>query len=200
MKLLTLLALAALMSCSGDPKKQLIQDHSETVGGVKTDLSFKLLELKPIMAFTNMDSMRILHENTLTDPFDSSKNLIDTMYHMYSNLVPIWQHRINECDSMMNIKRYASVRALAQIRYGDVKRKAEGHLADSQEKVEKYKPIKAKYDHYKEMGDKVLGQVYEATYTIKNPMLNNAKQTITKQYLFSVDETQILGTIPMEEK
>jgi hypothetical protein len=45
---------------------------------------------------------------------------------------------------------------------------------------------------YTDKPDEILATQYKATYTIQNPLLNNAEQTLTKHYYFNPESTKIL--------
>lgn len=64
----------------------------------------------------------------------------------------------------------------------------------------RYEPIKAAVQASERQGayagnpDQVLANKYLVTYTIKNPILGNAEQTITKYYYINSEGTKILAT------
>ena len=48
------------------------------------------------------------------------------------------------------------------------------------------------------MNNAKLSDVYQATYTIKNPLLNNVEQTITKNYYTNKEGTKIITSTDVE--
>lgn len=50
-------------------------------------------------------------------------------------------------------------------------------------------------NYLKSNNDSIIGNIWKCTYKIVNPMLNNARQEITKLYFFNDDNSKIISSI-----
>jgi hypothetical protein len=167
-----------LFSCSPSKVEKLISDYEQTIGNTKTDLSLKIQELKEIGKITGKDS---------SDFYKSKIDSFKTLMYPHSNI-----------DTISSFKIYIDASKLANDwkrlneEYPDYKYLKKAELWNDF-KTE-FKSFDLKFSEYKEKNDSVLAIKYNCTYTIKNPLLNNAKQTISKTYYVSKDLNKILKT------
>ena len=186
-----LIIAVSILSCS-DPKNQIITDFEQDMGdNASIDLNLDVNSIEYVRQFTSVDSMRIIHESLLSDEFDPSINWIDSMFLMYSKSLESIDQDVMFYDSMMAVRDNPEIKAI----YLDGKIKVLDDRLEVMEGKSKYEIAKIRYDHYASQPEKELGKIYDVQYTIINPMLNNAKQTINKTYLFSLDDTEIVSVL-----
>lgn len=179
-------ALVLLMcSCSNTPQEQAILDYEQTILGTKTDLSMKIVSLEKVKDLTAEDSVRLYLDSRIEGNlsiedvekqmlrYDSLAAFTDSMKTHYAELMqaeyakPPLKQNYDKIDIYIEAKYQYSLKAS----------EAEGEAMLRRAIVEKANKIKAKTG--------VLATLYKCTYTIKNPMLNNVKQELTKTYVFS---------------
>jgi hypothetical protein len=61
-------------------------------------------------------------------------------------------------------------------------------------------PVYKKVQHWDSLGNQKIGDLYQATYKINNPLLNGAEQELTKQYLIAPDKSEILARLNLEKE
>lgn len=186
-----LIIAVSILACS-DPKNQIITDFEQDMGdNASIDLNLDVNSIEYVRQFTAVDSMRIIHESLLSDEFDPSINWIDSMFLMYRKSLESIDQDVMFYDSMMAVRDNPEIKAI----YLEGKIKVLDDRLEVMEGKNKYEIAKIRYDHYASQPEKELGKIYDVQYTIINPMLNNAKQTINKTYLFSLDDTEILSVL-----
>jgi hypothetical protein len=179
-KLLLTSAIATLLiSCGYNQQEQMLYDYEndgfkELLKADIKDIGFKIKEIKKVGEITANDSMQVQKEklhNIFYNggvTYNKDKDTLSFDYVINSN------KRIAEAyqkTMLMNIQNDESY-----LNYD---------LENKQNKaIEKYvyaEGAKKRYEKYKAMNNAKLADVYQATYTIKNPLLN-VEQTITKTY------------------
>lgn len=179
-KLLLTSAIATLLiSCGYNQQEQMLYDYEndgfkELLKADIKDIGFKIKEIKKVGEITANDSMQVQKEklhNIFYNggvTYNKDKDTLSFDYVINSN------KRISEAyqkTMLMNIQNDESY-----LNY-DLENK-------QNEAIEKYvyaEGAKKRYEKYKAMNNAKLADVYQATYTIKNPLLN-VEQTITKTY------------------
>tara|TARA_R110000868_G_scaffold76573_3_gene220128 strand:- start:9590 stop:10192 length:603 start_codon:yes stop_codon:yes gene_type:complete len=189
---LPLFAIFMLASCQSDQEK-LILNHEQTLGETKIDLSMSVEELEFVGTITGSDSINIL----ITDAFGSpiTTDSIQRMVTMLDSTMADWASYGVKYDSLFyseSSKSYADM----NMELIDIYTKARIDAEKGRLKVEllllEVSNVQTKVNNYGSTPDKVLGNKWSCVYTIKNPLLGNAEQTITKTYVFSPDNKSIL--------
>lgn len=183
MKKITLsIMLAILMLACGQSKiETLIADHEQNFGGTITDLSFKAKEVKLIGSWSTLDSAAV---------YASRIDSIKAIYFKGENIDSISSYSaLDEIDSMAVTYRrmYES--------FGDIM-----YLKHERQWVQNKMNFLNLMENHNQFHsvDTPLYNIYECTYTIKNPFLNNAVQTITNKYFITPDESKIVGKESIE--
>ncbi len=175
MKKLSLIVIASLffiIGCSDSMIEKAILSHEQFINGVQTDLNMNILSLQHSNSITVNDSLLCLNNN-----------LYKIMYH---DKIPPKDSLCSFNDAVeilsMLAKRVTILNndnLLAQI-------EADSAADNWNEQLTEVLNLKTKYDYYiTQNSDSILVDEYRCTYTIINPFLNNAKQTITKSFYFS---------------
>lgn len=164
-----------LLSCTPSKIEKLISDYEQTIGNTKTDLSLKIHELKEVQKITGKDSsnffkakvdstIKILSGDKIKT-FKSINGTLDTLVNSYTHIL--------EMD-------YSDFYAEKLKYWSEIRTKL---------RINNLKAFK-----YEIVNDSILAIKYNCTYTIKNPILNNAKQTISKSYYVSKNLSKVLKT------
>jgi len=178
-KIFTLLVLLGVVGCTPGPESivKLISDHEQTLENTKIDLSLEIQELNKTGYILNRDSL-----NYYNSKLDSIKRIIDNRLHKKLTDYSVTEKVIDsvkEYYSILNAKTFSKssldsflvwshrgmIMSIYQIKSGQF------------------------FDD-----DSIYVNKWLCTYSIKNPFLNNVKQTITKTYLIYPDESGILKT------
>lgn len=191
MRQLTILLLSLLLfSCSQSPIEKLVSDYEQNIDGTITDLNLKIKEVKDIGFVTAIDSAKFYEEKFKVESkgmIDATEVYIETLnkeIDQYKKAINDPVLSIMKSDYKKSLKEYQEklkkeTKTLAQYRNGDFS----GTI---------YKDLQVKAANFKKLGDKKLVIFYECTYSIKNPFLNNAKQTLTKIYHIDSNLTNII--------
>lgn len=160
-------------------QKQLISDREQTIGGTKTDLSLKIKSLKKVKTITAKDSCDYMmkgYEKWNLDSINTEINRSKDMYKLYSDSAAMVDAgTIDLKDSYFHIhKEYYN--NMSGIYYSNV-------------------TLLERAKEYYENPSKTLANIWNCTYTIKNPFLNNIEQELTKQYLFNADNSYIIDDL-----
>jgi len=164
-----------MVACAPSKVEKLISDYEQTNGSTKTDLSLKIQELKEIGKVTGADSAMfyqakvdsVLKKLSGKDlkSFNIINQYLDTIVDSYTHIC-----ELNYTEFYAEkLKYYSETRS---------------NLRINNLEALKYGIIK----------DSVFAVRFDCTYTIKNPVLNNVKQTIKKTYYISSDLSKIIST------
>lgn len=173
--IILIIVLFVIVSCTPSKVEKLISDYEQTIGGTKTELSFKIQELKEVGKITGKDSAMFYQAKVDSlvmqlsgkdlKSFESINQTIDTLIYSYTrickmNYTEFYGKKLNYWTE---IKSNLQINNLESLKYEILK-------------------------------DSVLAVKFDCTYTIKNPFLNNVKQTIEKTYYISTDLNKIIST------
>lgn len=181
LSILILFSIVAI-SCSSANKEKLIKDYEQTIDShTKIDLSLKVKELNLINKVTVEDSIKIFLNQFKARFRDCPQNIRDLL---------------SQCKKELN----GGEKALDSMKIKVAKLKMEGEgYQYLQNVIDKYEPsinlmIKARdfLDKNIDYPSKTIGNKWKCVYTIINPMLNNAKQEITRIYIFNEDNSKII--------
>jgi len=169
-----------LCSCSLSEEEQLVLDYEQTTGNTMTDLNLKFKNFKKVGEFTNQNQADSifhkledignefrkevmlelsktetkLNKNKLEYKYEtnsSSKKSIKSIIETDEKIVTLCQRIIQDIDN----KDFKNINSRTQQLY-------------------------LEYEMCLSNKDSVIAEVYNVTYSIINPILNNAKQTISK--------------------
>ncbi len=160
-----------LYSCTSSPEDKAIGDFVQTIGDTKTDMKFKLLSKETTQEIKASDSINFWKEKfKLTD----SKALLDTI-----------KVRFNEREEL--IKKWEA--------------EGEGIGSYAKEKLHEFKQARPIFqslipsmESYISDESKVICQKIKCTYSIENPLLNNAKQELTRNFYYSVAKKKVYSS------
>lgn len=164
---------ASLLACGPSKVESLIAEYEQNVGGIKTDLDFKMKELKLVGEWSTSDSARV---------YISKIDSLKVIYYPKADIDTITNEKtLADIDSLI-----ASFRRTYK-EYNDMPSLRK--QIEWQKKRDEFFLLMLQADKHN-IADSVLYNIYECTYTIKNPFLN-AVQTITNQYFLTLDESRI---------
>jgi hypothetical protein len=176
------IVLILVTSCSPTKEEKIIMDFEQNIGGTKTDLSMKIKSLEPAGVVKAADSVLIYDEKI--------KNGTERMITFYKNRLSQSLSSIQTYTLLKDKEEVARLKRLMQSDTLSIKNFENGEI----EKTE-YADWYATNKIYKANPDSVLLTKYKCTYTIKNPLLNNVEQELTKLYYISNS-----GKIVLSEK
>ncbi|WP_373521067.1 hypothetical protein, partial [Aquiflexum sp.] len=78
--------------------------------------------------------------------------------------------------------------------------KAINEKVSYKETLSKIERIENRYNEFSKNPDTILSTKYKASYSIKNPLLSNAKQTFNKVFYTNIDQTEFIKEETLEEK
>lgn len=192
-----------LASCSNSKEKNLIADYEQTIEDTKIDLNLKVISIEKKGDVFAKDSLEILK-----DYFEKEKQKKITFIEE-----TIQEYKIQIDSLVQNISEYEEIIELAKFskqldfRYYSNKldydkeelKFANENLAIYLEAIESYRStfLESTFksiNMFEKNPDSLLFSKHLVTYSIINPMLNNAKQEITKIYHINESKTKIVGT------
>ena len=171
---LTIMCLV-FMSCGQNKIEKLISDYEQTIGGVKTDLNLKVKELSLSGILTAKDSLSLY------------KNELDSLKASYYPKAKL--DTISDEFVLNAIAKLAADFGRLKDETGDsyYYKKAKDW---SKNKVE-FESLIGKIDNLNNP-DSVIFNVYDCMYTINNPFLGGAEQTIKAKYYLLPDDSKII--------
>lgn len=176
-----------LLSCN-NKQHDLIKDFEQTVDGVKTDMSMKILQLDNVGVLTYKDSLLFYCDNPLECELDSiitSINYTESYIADFKNKGLLYKDSLEKelnkkTPISYEIEYYRSLYELYS---------KEDALTSHLE----YLALLYKIKTYAESPETAIGNIWYCKYSIINPFLNNAKQEISKKYLFNSDNSKIIS-------
>jgi len=182
-QLVFLLLVVAIAACKPDPVSQLVADYEQTLFDTKVDFGFKMKEQKLIKEHTAQDSILIYEELKS----DARQDRIDNL-----------EEFITDMQSEIQTSEFPEVVEAYKVKVEEYRAEIDDYKSGAQENY-LMKALQKEIDRLKQIENPLFGYIYECTYTVKNPFLNNATQEITNQYLINPDKTLILKKIDKEE-
>jgi hypothetical protein len=196
-----------LASCSNSKEKNLIADFEQTIEDTKIDLNLKVISIEKKGDVFAKDSLEILK-----DYFEKEKQKKITFIEE-----TIQEYKIQIDSLVQNISEYEEIIELAKfskqfdLRYysnkldsdKEVLKFANENLAIYLEAIESYRttcegtflePTFKSIKMFEKNPDSLLFSKHLVTYSIINPIPNNAKQEITKIYHINESKTKVVGT------
>ena len=178
-----------LLSCTSKQAEE-IGKFEQTSGNTFTDLSFKVVKLKKVKTITANDSLDFYFRNdnktynldSLELDLKKNTDYLNDMQNKYNAYI--------DSFNVENNKRKPNIVALDYYR----------NMAEMSSPVN-FLDVKINVDIlnqskiYFANPDSVLGNLWECTYSIKNPLIDDAKQELTNQYFFSPDNNTLLSKV-----
>jgi len=171
-----LVGLVLFISCSSDPREQIISDYEQTTGDTKTDLSLRVIRIINLGSVTANDSLSILEPEFIRKRDEKIESIKESIIQdmkdkkEFPSIAYIYDTTINISNRFL--KLYST--------------NCKGTFLEDQ-----YNRIQ----EFKKDTSKIIYNKAKVTYSIKNPMMNYAKQEITKIYMFSSNNDSIIGVI-----
>ena len=174
-------------SCTRDPRESVIAAYEQTTGDTKTDLSLKVLEIIDLGYVIAQDSLDILMPEFIEkrdkniETLKQSIKRDEEQIQDYKNsgkkyglsnksMIEMYENLIEISRNLINIYQTDCKGSFLEWHYNRI-------------------------SELKKDTSRVLFNKTKVSYSIKNPLLNYAKQEITKTYMFTPDNDSILGVI-----
>lgn len=191
MKKLLLIGLSiTIFSCGKSKEEELIASHVQKIGETKTDLSFKMISLDKVKDITAKDSLEILQSHFNEKKTGKLEELRGNV-ELYEEYIKKYKTKLEE-ENKSNTSIVEMYQEFITEYEADVKR--------NKEFIEKYEgdckgtflePVLSSINEYKEKEQEILATKFDAVYSIKNPLLNDAKQEINKEFIVNAERTKI---------
>ena len=211
MKKITLLLLGAtiMVSCGKNKGEQMLYDYQQkNVSALNfdlKDLDFKIQKVEKLADITAKDSMEHLKfefaEYWTKDP---EQSLVDTLSFDYvKNVV---NKSIVHQDTLQKLYQEAVLTAIKIDDYSyelESKRKRDkaiDEMYDYKETLSKIEKIENRYNELSKNPESILSTKYKASYSLKNPMLGNTKQTFDKVFYTNTAQTEFVKEESTDEK
>ncbi len=194
--ILTSVIATLLVSCGYNQQEQMLYDYinngiKRTLKTEAKNVGFKIKEMKKIKEITANDSMQVQKEKLYDIFYDGGVTYNKDKDTLSFDFVISSNNKISEAYQKMILSNIES--GDSYLNY-DLKNKRNKAI----EKSVYAEGAKKRYEKYKAMNNAKLSDVYQATYTIKNPLLNNVEQTITKNYYTNKEGTKIITSTDVE--
>jgi hypothetical protein len=183
-KLITyfLFSTVLLLGCSLSNKEKLIKEYEETFDGkTKIDLSFKVKDTQFIGAITGKDSLNYFVK-IFKERFSDSPETPEEILKQLKIELPKSEKSLDDINKAIDKDKNSGDDYQTLQNWLDKYEPTVLFMRKAHDGIEKYISIKGK----------ILANKWQCTYTIKNPILNNAKQEITNQYIFNTENSKIL--------
>lgn len=199
--ILTSVIATLLISCGYNRQEQMLYDYvndgtQKVINAEAKNLGFKVKEIKKIKEITSNDSLSIL-ENRLSDV---KKELLPEIKESLVTARHLKETTENNLKEAMKFSTQEAKDFVVQL---------QATLEDTDKKIEEYQKLEKAYDsdfagteyeeaykriqEYKTLNNAKLSDVYKASYTIKNPILGNIEQTVTKIYYTNREGTKFIS-------
>lgn len=167
-----------MSSCADDPVKLLVIEHIQTLDeNTKIDLNVKISQLQCIDTVRKLDSAAFYKAE-----IDRRKAL----YFGSDNVDTITAADVEKGIEDI-IQGYEQLYELSGD-YRDLR-----SIRENTNELDDYKKLENTYHIFEIDGNDILYYIYECHYTINNPILNNAKQSITKKYIIDPEKTNVIN-------
>ncbi|MCD8401251.1 hypothetical protein G1K66_12675 [Tenacibaculum finnmarkense] len=203
MKKITLLLIGAtfMISCGKNKEEQMLYDYQQK--NVKAlnfdlkDLDFKIKKIEKITDVTASDSLKILKKDLAKYwKKNTEESVIDTLSFKYvKNII---NENISYQDTLYNSYQELVLSAirrndyLYKLKYKKQRNNAMKNRVSYQKTLGEVESIEKYYNQISEKPDSILSSKYKASYTHKNPMLGNTKQTFEKVFYTNSAQTKFI--------
>ena len=174
--IITIAALANLCSCTPEPsaEEKAIAAYTQTLDkNTRIDLGFKMLKAENVGTITSRDSIQYYLKQLGVNDTTNPKGMLDTLKLRFKERQTIIDENKGKIETM-NMTTLNLYEKLVK------------------EHPVFFMSIKGLERHV-ENPDKVLAEKIRCEYQIKNPMLNNAEQTLTRVFYFDPYSKTVIG-------
>nr|WP_314561861.1 hypothetical protein [uncultured Capnocytophaga sp.] len=199
--ILTSVITTLIISCGYNHQEQMLYDYvnngtQKVINTEAKNIGFKVKEIKKIKEITSNDSLSILEDrlsNVKKELLPKVKESLVTAHHLKETTE-------NNLKEAMKFSSQEAKDFVVQL---------QATLEDTDKKIEEYQKLEKAYNsdfagteyqeaykkvqEYKTMNNAKLSEVYKASYTIKNPILGNLEQTVTKTYYTNREGTKFIS-------
>jgi hypothetical protein len=196
-----LIGASIMVSCGRNNAEQMLYDYQQkNISALNfdlEDLDFKIQKVEKLSDITASDSMKHLKfelaENWTNNP---EQTLVDTLSFDFvrNSLNGI----INEKKTLENLYFETLLTAIKSRNYS-LEFESENKLNKTVEELKGYKETLSKieqlenrYNEFSKSPVLILSTKYRAQYSLKNPLLGNAKQTFDKVFYSNREQTQFI--------
>lgn len=189
-QLLIILSASFLISCNNKEKNMLKEYQQENASALNInidDLDFKVESIKKIKDITSSDSSKIVKQELVklwgSEFIDKTKDSITFEY-----VIKELEKSVDKSQKLYDTSHELVLSSISEGDYigeynsKDTRDKASDVLLEFRVLLGQANELNKIYTEYKNDKDKVLSVKYEATYSMKNPMLGNVKQTFHKYF------------------
>jgi lipoprotein len=199
-KVSTIAAFAALISsCGYNQQEQMLYDwvNQGTMETIKTEaknIGFKIKEIKKVQEITAKDSLNLL----LSTFEDDRKGMISDLENDLKTAEHLRETTLNNIEKLKNINSQEAKDYIVELQA--TLEKTERIINDDKKNIESYNndcvgtPLEKTFkriQEYKTLDNSKLCDIYKATHTIKNPLLN-IEQTISHNYYTNREGNKIV--------
>lgn len=209
------LILLMIFGCT-DEREKVIGDYVQTIGNVKTDMSFSVRKLKELEPITAKDSIDILTKDyarqkdefiiTFNRQITVNKSQLEVLEYNIQNYQTNFPGKLSKSELQDRLDDFNKHKEETKSRIDDLTDQVEKVQNDQINQIANFddragkelvglKLINDRINSYEANPGLALANRCRVTYKIKNPLMNKAKQEITKVFIFSPDNKKILGEI-----
>lgn len=196
-----LLGAAFLVSCGRNKEEQMLYDYQqENVKAMNfnlDDLEFDIENIEKVADITAADSAKeVKHEFAVYWKNNPDPKLVDTLRFEY--VKQVLNEAMKQQDTLQKLYQEA---VLTAIRIDDYSYELESKQKRDKAMDEYYsykktlitiEGLEKRYTALTKKPDSVLSVKYAATYSLKNPMLGNTKQTFNKVFYTNAAQTKFV--------
>jgi len=176
-----------LTACSvPSPEEQKIAEYEQTIFDTKVDLKFNVIKLDYLGEQKAIDSLNIIfmkYQKDLNTNYPDYAVFYDSLKATLKKAKP----SVHLMDSVLENGSPTVVRILRN------NQQNYNQYLQLKEMCNDLEMIIAQMDPYIEIPEQVITHKYQCQYSIENPLLNNAKQEITKTYYFDPKKEVIIA-------
>ncbi len=202
MKKITLLLLTILtFSCGNNKEEQMLYDYQQK--NVKAlnfdlkDLDYKVQNIEKVADITAADSIKHLkHELAEYWTKNPEQSLVDTLSFKY--VKNVLNESITQQDTLHKLYQQAVLTAIRiddysyELESKSKRDKALDEMFTYKKTLSELETLEKYYDKLSEKPDSILSSKYKANYSLKNPILGNAKQTFDKEFYTNAAQTKFV--------
>ena len=211
MKKFSLLLIGAIImvSCGKNKGEQMLYDYQQkNVSALNfdlKDLDFKIQKVERLGDITASDSMKLV-KSEFAEHWTNNleQSIIDTLSFEY--VKNVLNTSIAQKDTLQNLYQEAVLLAIKIDDYSyelESKRKRDIAINEKysyKELLSKIENLETRYNELSKNPETLLSTKYKASYSLKNPMLSNVKQTFNKVFYTNIDQTEFIKEEMWEEK
>jgi hypothetical protein len=190
---ISLMLMIVVCSCGNSPQEISILNQEQVIDGIKTDLSMDIKSLEKVGIVKYGDSTKVLSELIQKQATEKILHLLDrSTKYLYEKR----EYEFTLIVAKTKERKDHAKKTITMLgEWIADNRKRIDNLKEGKYSLTPLAPIAARLERYKASPDSVFAEKYICTYTIKNPLLNNVTQEMTKEYILSLDGTKVFASI-----